>query len=31
VMVLKTLLNQIPARPAPEDAAVPLAKRPARK
>ena len=31
VMVLKTLLNQIPARPAPDDAAQPVAKRPARK
>lgn len=30
VMVLKTLLNQIPPRPAPEDP-VPVAKRPAKK
>jgi len=31
VMVLKSLLNQIPPRPAPEDAAQPVAKRPGRK
>jgi rod shape-determining protein MreC len=30
VMVLKTLLSQIPPRPAPEDA-TPVAKRPVRK
>jgi len=30
VMVLKSLLSQIPARPAPEDVA-PLPRRPGRK